>query len=239
MSGRPSRNSARAFSTTSRIASRKAGVKRRANRSSTRVPVALHHLERDVDAVLQLVHGHVLPEIGQLQGRAGGVGEPLPLRVGVAAEVQHQPAHRIGGVAAIAEQFVPIAIARHGLVLHEGVDQVRERLARNGVPFHRGPQRRRTPGEWRGPGTWRPVRRATTPAGAGSRRGRRFRRPGRRPSGSRRRRCRNPGAAAWAAGSSPRGNSRSGGWPASACRLAAFLGRIELSQAPPATGQTR
>ena len=85
--------------------------------------------ERDVDAVLLQIHRDVLPEIGELQRRAGGVRKALPLGVRVAAQIQHQPSHRIRRIAAVAEQLLPVAIARDGLVLHERADQIGERLA--------------------------------------------------------------------------------------------------------------
>src|SRR5207302_1749657 len=63
------------------------------------------------------------------------------------------------------------------------------------------------------------ARRATRRANAGFRPDRPSRRPNHRPNGSKSKRCRNPDASAWAAASSPRGNSHSDAWPASACRF--------------------
>ena len=107
--------------------------------------MARKQIERQVDAVLEQVHGHVLPEVGELQGGAGGVGEALPLGVGIAAEIEHQPPHRVGGVAAVVEDVVPVAVAGHGLVLHEGADQVGEGLlagCRSGARWRPGRRRR-------------------------------------------------------------------------------------------------
>ena len=83
------------------------------------------------------VHRDVLPEIGELQRRAGGVGEPLPLGVAVAAQVQHQPADGVRRIAAVVEQLVPVSVARDGLVLHERANQIGERLG--GKLVLRGP----------------------------------------------------------------------------------------------------
>src|ERR1017187_2731929 len=80
---------------------------------------------------------HVLPEVGELQSRASGVGKPLPLLIGMAAQVEHQAAHRIRRIAAISQYFVPVAVARDGLILHESLDQVGKRLAGNSVLPHR------------------------------------------------------------------------------------------------------
>jgi hypothetical protein len=46
------------------------------------------------------------------------------------AQVQHQPAHGVRGIAAIAVEIRESLVTQGGLVLHEGVDQVVERLAR-------------------------------------------------------------------------------------------------------------
>ncbi len=102
--------------------------------------MALQRFERDVNAVLLQIDRHILPEIGQLKRGAGGVGEPDALGIGVSAQAQHQPADRVGRIAAVGEQVLVGRIARHGLVLHEGADQIGERLLRNLMPVDRAAQ---------------------------------------------------------------------------------------------------
>jgi hypothetical protein len=70
------------------------------------------------------IHDHVLPEIGQLQRRTGGVGKSLPGFVPISAQSQHQAPHRIRGIAAVLKQRLEIAIARHGLILLKRGDQI-------------------------------------------------------------------------------------------------------------------
>ena len=47
--------------------------------------VAAQDFERDVQSFLRQIHGHVLPEIGELQGGAGEVRELLAFGVAVPA----------------------------------------------------------------------------------------------------------------------------------------------------------
>ena len=86
-------------------------------------------LLRQVDAADVEVAGHVLPEVGQLQRRADAIGQSRPLRVERLAQIQHQPADRVGGVAAVVEQLLEGLVALDALVLLEGREQVEERLA--------------------------------------------------------------------------------------------------------------
>ena len=74
---------------------------------------------------------NVLPEIRQLQRGAGVIGKLLALGVAVAAEIQHQAAHRIRRIHAVIEHSVPGGIALHALVLSKGPQQIAERLLRN------------------------------------------------------------------------------------------------------------
>ena len=106
-----------------------------------RIAVALEHIQRQIDAILFQIHDHILPEIGELQRRASGVGKRLPLRVAIAAQPQHQAAHRIRRIAAVVEQLLEVAIARDGLILLEGLDQIVERLDRQVVLRDGRPQR--------------------------------------------------------------------------------------------------
>ena len=161
---------------------------------------------------------NVLPEIGELQRRAGGVGKPLALGIAVAAQVQHQPAHGIRRIAAVAEQIVP--------GLHSD--------ARSGPGGRRSADRGTARREYRRRESSAPARQTRDGTAGPRSRGRvhcshqssnsrarericRLRRPDRRPSGSRRRHCRNAGASAAAAARRPRENFRSDAWPASAC----------------------
>src|SRR5216683_925765 len=90
--------------------------------------VRRQRIEWNVDASLVEVARDVLPKIGELQGRAGVVREPLALRVAVATQIQNEPPDRVGGIAAIADHVVPGAVAIDGLVLAERNEQVAERL---------------------------------------------------------------------------------------------------------------
>ena len=48
-------------------------------------------LQRNIDPALLQIARNVLPEIRQLQGRAGVIRKPLPLRIAVIAKIKHQP----------------------------------------------------------------------------------------------------------------------------------------------------
>ena len=48
------------------------------------IAVLLYHIERQVDPPDAEITSNVLPEVGELQRRASGVGEAVSLRVGVA-----------------------------------------------------------------------------------------------------------------------------------------------------------
>src|SRR5690242_18636722 len=95
-----------------------------------RVAVARHHIQRNVYTVLQQVDRDILPEIGKLQGRTGGIGETLSFGVRIPAEIEHQPADRVRGIPAISEELFEIGVTRDALILDEGLDQIGERLAR-------------------------------------------------------------------------------------------------------------
>ena len=133
-SGNPSTNSRRATSTASRITARNAGVSRRAWRSSTVYPCRSITSSGMYTRPFSRSTRDVLPEIRQLQRRAGRVRERLPLRVAIAAQVQHQPSHRVGRIPAVSEHILVGAVAHYGLVLHERPDQVGEWLLRQLVP---------------------------------------------------------------------------------------------------------
>ena len=64
----------------SRITSRNA-ASNGARTAPRRIAVPLQHIERKIDAILQQIHRHILPEIGELQRGAGGVGKALALGV--------------------------------------------------------------------------------------------------------------------------------------------------------------
>ena len=82
--------------------------------------------ERKIDAALGVVGGYVLPEVGELQRRAGEVGKLLALGIAISAEVEDEMADGIRGILAIGQQVVESFEARDGLILAEGDEQVRE-----------------------------------------------------------------------------------------------------------------
>jgi len=65
----------------------------------------------------------------------------LPLRIGVAAQIEHEAADRIRGILAIPENFRPIFVSGDRLVLDECGDQVVEGLPRDVVPLDGAAQR--------------------------------------------------------------------------------------------------
>ena len=87
------------------------------------------------------VLGHVLPVLGQLQRGADGIGQLGPRRGEAAEDVEHDPAHRVGRQAAVAEQVLEGLVTGNGLVLPVGLDQVEEGLHRDPAVGHGGPQR--------------------------------------------------------------------------------------------------
>ena len=70
----------------------------------------------------------VLPEVGELQRGAHGIGMPRCRLVAHAGDPQHQPSHRVGGTTAVVEDRVPRLVARRGHVLRERREQVVEQL---------------------------------------------------------------------------------------------------------------
>ena len=166
---------------------------------------------------LSQIARNVLPEIGELQRRASGVGKPLALGVAIAAQIQHQPADGIGRIAAILEHVVPGFVALHGLVLAKGREQIAKRLDGNVEGSHG--RRERDENGMRGSSRVAQIQLPLPPVQQFERAGRarQLRRPDRRPSGNRHKRCKNAGASGAAAARKPRENFRSGAWPASAC----------------------
>ena len=77
------------------------------------------------------VRAHVLPEVRELQRGASVVGKLLPLGIAVSAEIQHQVAHRIRRIAAVAQQIVERFVAGDALILPERGQQVRKFMLRN------------------------------------------------------------------------------------------------------------
>ena len=72
---RPRRAESRARATSNRSSSANAGVNRRACRSDVGIAEPGPILARQINAADGQVAGDILPEIGQLKGRAGGVGQ--------------------------------------------------------------------------------------------------------------------------------------------------------------------
>ena len=98
---------------------------------------SLSILARQVDPADGQVAGHVLPEVGQLQRGAGGVGQAGVL-VGVrTGHMEHQMAHRVGRSRAIVHELSIGLVFGDRLILHERVDQGLERVDRNLVASRR------------------------------------------------------------------------------------------------------
>ncbi len=85
----------------------------------------------------------VLQVIGQLQRRAGRVGECQPLGVVDAEELEHEPADGVGAAAAVAQEPIEGVVPVHPLVLLEGVEQVVERGPGQAESADRGLQQRK------------------------------------------------------------------------------------------------
>src|SRR6185369_11189968 len=93
--------------------------------------VAVKVLERKINSSLGIVVAHVLPEIGQLQRGAGGIGERLAFGIAISAEIKNEMTHRIRGVAAVAQQVFKSLKASDRLVLAKRFQQIVEWLLRN------------------------------------------------------------------------------------------------------------
>src|SRR5262249_55830159 len=78
---------------------------------------AAHVIQWKINSSLAVVDRNVLPEVRQLQGGAGEIGEFLPLCIAISAGIEHQPADGIGGILAIAKQVFEALVARCCLVL--------------------------------------------------------------------------------------------------------------------------
>src|ERR1700740_3392671 len=84
-------------------------------------------VERNVNtAALIEVARNVLPEIRELERRASEIGKPLAFGIPIAAKVENEAPHRIGGVEAITKNGLPRMVAVDGLVLAEGDEQIRK-----------------------------------------------------------------------------------------------------------------
>ena len=73
--------------------------------------------------------------------------------IAIAAQSQHQPSHRIRGIAAVFEQLFEIAITRDGLILLERFDQIVEQDLREVRAARRFLSARQIPDARRGPHT--------------------------------------------------------------------------------------
>ena len=85
----------------------------------------------NIDAAFFHVARDVLPEIRELQSRAGVIRKPLPLFISVVAKIKHQSSDRIRGIDAIIEHVVPGRVPLHRLILPECAQQIGERRDRN------------------------------------------------------------------------------------------------------------
>ena len=106
-------------------------LKRCLKRSSSVMLASGQRIERDIDAIFIQVARDILPEICKLQGGAGGVGKRLALLVAISAEIEHQAAHRIRGIAAVIEHALPVCVAMNGLILPKRDQQIGKRLHGN------------------------------------------------------------------------------------------------------------
>src|SRR5581483_2790710 len=94
-------------------------------------------LEGKVDASLGVIDADILPEIRQLQRRAGEIGKLLPLCVTIAADIQDQVADGVGGVLAVPQQVLKCPVTCNRLVLAEGREQIMKFMFRNLTYAHR------------------------------------------------------------------------------------------------------
>src|SRR5260370_3099232 len=75
------------------------------------------NIQRNVDAAFFQVARDVLPEIGELQCSAGGVGKTLALLVTIPAEIEDEASDGICGIDAILKDTIPGRESLYGLFL--------------------------------------------------------------------------------------------------------------------------
>ncbi len=107
-----------------------------------------HIFQRNINASLGIIHGDVLPEVGQLQSGAGVVGELLALGVAITAQVEDEMAYGIRRIAAIGEDVFESLETSNGLVLAEGDEQVGEFVLGNAELSHSLRQRDKNRMAW-------------------------------------------------------------------------------------------
>src|SRR6266496_1367265 len=93
--------------------------------------VPLKVLKRQIDSSFGKIGAHVLPEIRQLQGCAGEIGELLTFGVSISAQIQHKVTNWIRRIAAVSQQVLERLISRRGLVLAKGGQQIGKFVLRN------------------------------------------------------------------------------------------------------------
>ena len=96
--------------------------------AASSTPKRLHVFEGEIDAVFCVVDADILPEIGELEGGTGLVGEGETLGVAIAAGIEDDAADGIRGVAAVAEGIGHGGETGDGLILAEGDEQIGEWL---------------------------------------------------------------------------------------------------------------
>ena len=101
---RPLVNRSRVRPAQAAMASRHAGVIWRLVEAGSHRPRALVLLRGDVEPAAHPVDGQVLPEVGELQRRAYGVGGVVEPGVAPSADAQDQAADRVGRAPAVVEQ---------------------------------------------------------------------------------------------------------------------------------------
>ncbi len=91
--------------------------------------VGLEVLQGEVDAAFLPIAIDVLPEVGELEGGAGVVGETLALFVPVVEDVEEEAATWVGGVIAVVEEVIEGWVAGDFLVHAVGFDELEEGFA--------------------------------------------------------------------------------------------------------------
>ena len=93
----------------------------------------LQVFQRQVDARLLPVDGHILPEVDELQGTADGIRIPEVFFICRTVQVKHQSSYRVRRPAAVVQQVRIAGVTGGHHILAEGREQVAEGLQGQGV----------------------------------------------------------------------------------------------------------